>query len=121
MLILSIFSLLFIFVLNLWLGMYHGFGVRHYWFFQTLHFLGGFFVAMFLSNFLDSASPIFIGLAIVTILWESLEILISTISAWSRYFKKKFKLKDVTPAWGDTVFDIVLNFSGALVFIYFLK
>lgn len=113
--------LLGIFILNMTVGMYYGFGVRHYWFFQTLHFLGGFFVAMFLSGFFQSAGLILAGLGIVTILWESTELLIPKIPAMSRYMKSKFQLKNVNPEWKDTVFDVILNFSGAILFIYVFK
>lgn len=117
----SVAALLGIFILNLTVGMYYGFGVRHYWFFQTLHFLGGFFVAMFFSGFFRSAGLILAGLGIVTVLWEFIELLIADVPAMSRYTKKKFRLKNVTPEWKDTVFDIILNFSGAILFIYVFK
>lgn len=112
-------TLLGIFILNLTVGMYYGFGFRRYWFFQTLHFLGGFFVAMFLSSFFQSAGLILAGLGIVTVLWESMELLIAKIPAISGYTKRKFRLKSVTPELKDTVFDIILNFSGAILFLYF--
>src|SRR3990167_1862362 len=49
MLIFSLFGLTGLFIINILFGMYYGFGTRHYWFFELEHFLGGFFVAMFLS------------------------------------------------------------------------
>ena len=113
--------LLGIFVINLTVGMYYGFGVRHYWFFQTLHFLGGFFVAMLLSSFFQSAGLILIGLGIVTVLWELAEVLLASIPTLSRYMKKQFRLKNVDYKWADGLFDIALNFTGALVFLYFFR
>lgn len=110
--------LLGIFILNLTVGIYYGFGVRHYWFFETLHFLGGFFVAMFFSSFFSSASWILIGLGIVSILWESAEFLMASVPALSRYVKKRFRLKSVDYEWMDGLFDLALNFTGAIMFLY---
>src|SRR3989338_7881647 len=114
-------ALLGIFVLNLTVGMYYGFGVRHYWFFQTLHFLGGFFVAMFFANFLKSSTLILISLGIVTVLWESMEFLIAYMPKASNYMKNKFRLKNVSFEWEDTIFDIILNFSGAIFFFFLFR
>lgn len=110
-----------IFILNLTAGMYYGFGVRHYWFPQTLHFLGGFFAAMFFASFFQSAKLVLVGIGMVTILWEFIEFLIARIPAMSKYVKKEFRLKRVGLGWKDTIFDIILNFSGAILFIYFFK
>ncbi|MBI2062865.1 MAG: hypothetical protein HYT61_01330 [Candidatus Yanofskybacteria bacterium] len=114
----SVAILLGIFVLNLVVGMYYGFGVRHYWFFQTLHFLGGFFVAMFFSSFFSSVSLILISLGIISILWESAEFLIASAPTLSRYIKSKFRLKSVNYEWKDGLFDLALNFTGAILFLY---
>ena len=114
-------ALLGIFVLNLTVGMYYGFGVRHYWFFQTLHFLGGFFVAMFFASIFSSVSWILIGLGVISILWESVEFLIASAPALSRYVKKRFRLKSVNYEWADALFDLALNFTGALVFLYLFQ
>lgn len=121
MLILSLIILVIIFILNITVGMYYRFGIRHYWFFETLHFLGGFFVVMFLSNFFQSTTLILTGLGTVIFLWESAEILIAKIPSFAEYVKKILKLKDITPSWRDTILDVVLDFAGALTFIYFFK
>src|SRR3989344_2032039 len=117
MLIFSIFGLAGLFIINIFFGMYYGFGPRHYWFFEAEHFLGGFFVAMFLSNFTDSVVSIFLGLVIVTFLWELSEYLISQFQKSANYMKKTFHLKSVATSWKDTILDIILNFFGAAVFI----
>ena len=119
MLVISVIALVCIFFLNVSFGMYYGFGNRHYWFFEILHFLGGFFVAMFFSNFFRSAIFIFTGLGIVTILWESTEILIAKIPVLSNFVKKKLRQKDVKPKLSDTILDIILNFTGAIVFFWY--
>lgn len=108
MLTTSVLGLSGIFTLNILFGMYYGFGFRHYWFFELEHFFGGFFVAMFLMNFTDSVILIFAWLAIITFLWELTEYLIFK-------FRKSAKLN---PGWKDTILDIILNFSGAAVFIF---
>lgn len=97
--------------------MYYGFGIRHYWFFESLHFLGGFFIAMFLSHFTHSAVLILVGLAIITFLWELAEDLIARFRKSADYIKRIFNIKDINPVWQDTVLDIFLNFLGAAIFI----
>ena len=119
MLIFSIFGLAGLFVINILFGMYYGFGARHYCFFEAEHFLGGFFVAMFLSNFTSSVVFIFSGLAVITFLWEFLEYLIARFRKSANYFKRSFHIKKVNPIWQDTTLDIFLNFLGAAIFIVF--
>ena len=117
MFIFSIFGLAGLFIINIFFGMYYGFGIRHYWFFEAEHFLGGFFVAMFLSNFTSSVIFIFVSLAVITFLWELSEYLISRFRKSEKYMKKTFHLKSVATSRKDTILDIILNFSGAAVFI----
>jgi len=119
-LLLSIVGLLSLFILNLVFGIKYGFGFRHYWFFEILHFLGGFFVAMFLVNFTNSVASIFIGLAVITFLWELVEYLIACFRKSADYMKKTFKVKNINPGWKDTILDIILNFTGAAVFVYYV-
>lgn len=122
MLIVSIISLIGLFVLNLVFGIKYSFGFRHYWFFETLHFLSGFFLAMFLTNFADSKILIFAGIAVVSFLWETAEYLLWKIPKLSAGFKKTFSLKknmNIQPKWQDTILDIILNFIGAAIFVYF--
>lgn len=123
MFLISTISLLGIFILNLIFGIKYGFGFRHYWFFETLHFLGGFFFAMFLADFIDSKILIFVGIAIISFLWEITEYLIGKSSKLSTGFKKTFDLKkniNLRPKWQDTLLDVILNFAGATIFVYFL-
>ncbi|GEM_PF-2834964 len=122
MLLISTIGLLGLFVLNLMLGIKYGFGFRHYWFFEALHFLGGFFLAMFLANFTSLKILIFIGIAVTSFFWEVAEYLIWKNQKLSSSFKKTFDLKksiSLKPKWQDTVLDVVLNFAGAAVFVYF--
>ena len=117
MLIFSVIALVFLFLVNILFGVKLKFGYKHYWFFEFEHFLGGFFVAMFLSNFTDLVALIFIGLAVITFLWELVEYLIARFRKSSNYIKRSFHIKNVSPAWKDTTLDIILNFLGAAVFI----
>lgn len=124
MLIGSIIVLVGLFVINIVFGMYYGFGFRHYWFFEILHFLGGFFMAMFLANFIDSKILIFIGIATVSFFWEITEYFIGKNPKLSYGFKKTFDLKrgtNLQPKWQDTFLDIILNFGGAIIFVYFIS
>ena len=80
-------------------------------------------MAMFLSNFTDSKILIFIGIAIVSFFLEAAEYMLWKTPKLSAGFKKIFDLKknaDIKPKWRDTILDIILNFSGAAVFLYFL-
>lgn len=116
MLILSLTGLCFIFIFNF--VFWYIFGYKHYWFFELMHFLGGFFVAMLLYNFLHSAVAILAGVGAVTIIWEGLEVLVAKIRTTSKFIKKEFKQKDITPKFGDTFLDVILNFIGAILFIF---
>ncbi len=121
MLIASLIILPVIFLLDLTVGMYYGFGFRHYWFFQVEHVLGGFFVAMFFAGLTDSRTAVLIGLAVVTLIWESLEYAAAHIPSWSKYIKIKLRLEKVEFSWADSAFDIVCNYAGAFLLLYFLK
>ena len=117
-LILSISGLIGIFILNIVVGLLLGFGRKHYWFFELLHFLGGFFVAMFFANFFSSRASILLGLTAVTLLWELMEYLIAKIPTLSRRFQKTFRTGDTKYDLKDTILDVFLNFVGALLFIF---
>lgn len=123
MLMASIIILAGLFILNLTFGIKYGFGFSNYWFFETLHFLSGFFLAMFLANFTESKILIFAGIAIASFLWETAEYLLGRIPKLSARFRKTFDLKkniDIQPKWQDTILDVILNFTGAAVFVYFV-
>ncbi len=78
-------------------------------------------MAMFFSSFLQSAGLVLVGLGIVTVLWETMEFLIASVPSFSRYIKKRFRLKSVDYKWLDTLFDLALNFTGAIVFLYLFR
>lgn len=108
---------LLLFFINAYIGMYLGFGARHYWFTESLHLLGGFFVAMFFYGFNDSINRIFFLVLLVAILWELTEYLIDTIPLLSNYIKDLLRLKSTAITPGDTLFDLVLGIAGAALFL----
>ncbi len=114
----SLLILIFILVLNVVVGMYYGFGFRHYWFYELLHFVGGFFVTMFLSNFTNFWQMILLGLVGVSFFWELGEYLLVKIRSLSKLFRKEFHTKPEYKS-GDMVLDLFLNFAGALVFLMY--
>ncbi len=118
MLIISLIALPSLFILNILFGMRHKFGYRHYWFFESLHFLGGFFVAMFFASFTHSFTIILYGLLAVTLIWELLEYLLTKIPKLFWFITRTFHKKP-TYELKDTILDIALNLIGGLVF-YFL-
>ena len=80
-------------------------------------------MAMFLANFTYSKILIFVGIAIVSFLWETTEYLLGKIPKLSTGFKKALDLKknlNLQPKWSDTFLDVILNFAGAAIFVYFL-
>ena len=117
-LIISILGLISVLILNIVVGLFLGFGKGHYWFFELMHFLGGFFVAMFFANFTSSIVMIFSALAIVTFLWELGEYILDKIPTASRFFKKTFRTDSTKYDFKDAILDIVLNFAGATAFLY---
>ncbi len=117
----SVMFLAVIFILNLTFGMLYGFGFRHYWFPEFLHFLSGFFVAMFFASFFQSRLFILLGLAAVSLVWESIEYLMAKSPKAKAGFSRIFKRKEENYSLKDGTFDLILNFIGAAVFISFFK
>ena len=118
--IISVIALSSLFILNITVGLYYSFGIRHYWFFELEHVLGGFFVAMFLKSFTDSNKLILIGLMAITLIWELAEIIIPKAPALAAHMKNKLRLtqKEIAYSWADGAFDLVCNYIGAIIFIY---
>jgi len=110
-------TLLGIFIINLTVGMYYGFGVRHYWFFQILHFLGGFWVGLlfFYLFYYGNLVPksifyVFLWVLAIGISWEVFEFCFYNYIA-----QNAFNLFDTS---SDIFFDL---FGGAFAVLYFLK
>ncbi len=117
MILTALIGLVALFVLDVGVGIRRGFGFRHYWFFEVLHFLGGFFVAMLMASFLSFWQTM-AGLALITVLWEGLELLLAEPKL-GRRLREILRLPLKEYSWWDTSFDIVLNYLGAFLFFRF--
>lgn len=118
MLILSLTLLAVLFLLNVVVGLKLGFGLRHYWFFESLHFFGGAAVAFFLTNIFSDPFWILLGVLVVSALWELVELAVDKIPFTSTYLKRKFHLKTTAITPGDTLLDLFLDMLGAAVFVW---
>lgn len=113
--VIGLLSILFIlYLINVYLGR---FKLRFYWFFELSHFIGGFLVAMLLSNFFSEVWLVILGTMTVGLLYEIWEIIIVKNSKISNFLERKFKyyVMGVTPA--DTLLDISLDFAGVILFV----
>lgn len=118
MLILSLTVLVVLFLLNVVVGMKLGFGLHHYWFFESLHFFGGAAVAFFLTNIFSAKLQILVGVLAISVLWEFMEFMVDKIPFTSAYLKRKFHLKSTAITPGDTLLDLFLDMLGAAVFVW---
>lgn len=115
-----LFSTIFLaalFFINLFGHYKEGFA-RTFWFAESAHFIGGFLVAMWLSCFFRSTKFILIGLTVVTLMWEALEYAIEVFPVLTIVVQQTLKITDVSNSWGDTLLDVILNFTGAWLFIW---
>ena len=98
---------------------FYNFGARHWWFFETLHFIGGFLLAMFLFGLTGSRASVLFGLLVITLVWEALEYTAQAKPRFGHYLDRRLGLAKTYYSGWDTLLDIVLNFAGAAVFLYF--
>lgn len=117
MLIFSIFALLALYITNTYIGS-HFKEKKVYWFFELSHFLGGFLIALFLSNFSDDALNILYGVFLVGLFWEVYELTIDR-SKKIRTFLSKFGIRQSLMTLPDTLLDLFLDMLGAFIFIKF--
>ncbi|MBI2068772.1 MAG: hypothetical protein HYT67_01565 [Candidatus Yanofskybacteria bacterium] len=119
-------SLVAIFVFNIF-GLYFGWYLDYFWFDMTLHFLGGFFMAIFLSiylkdHLLDNSklknTLIILGVvSFVGVTWEFAEYIANQtlIEPFYKYFGvKSYFMGDLA----DTVNDLTLDMLGAASFAW---
>lgn len=121
----AILALSTIFITNL-VGMYFGF-YEFWWFDMSLHFLGGFFVAMLMFHYLsDVSSPtkikkylIIVGaVSFIGVVWEFAEYLASQtlIEPIYRYFEvRAYFIGDLDDTINDLLMDIMGSFSFLLI------
>ena len=109
------------------IGLYYGWYLDHFWFDITLHFLGGFFIAMLMANYLKEyvsnsnklknaliilGATVFIG-----VVWEFAEYVANQtlIEPTYKYFKvRAYFMGDLD----DTMNDLLMDIIGALAFVF---
>lgn len=92
-----------------------------YWFFQTEHFISGFFLVMFLFSFSISKAYILIALGILGILWECFEYAVVYSPTLPDFIAHFLQIDAPSLTWQDTIFDVILDFSGGFLFILLNK
>lgn len=118
MLSFSLLALAILFFVNLLASFKKDFGIKYYWFIETEHFLSGFFLAMLLSQFMNT-KEILLSLGIVTLIWELIEFVLQRPKL-TRLIKRAGIKKGIYSI-KDTLFDVLLNYVGAIVFFIFFK
>lgn len=89
-----------------------------YPFYQTAHFLAGFFVAVGASAYTSNAWWIITVTFVVGFLWETGEYIL----AYSKSIRAFFHIDSPSHLTiADTVFDILLDVAGAGVFLLFIS
>ncbi|MBI1975288.1 MAG: hypothetical protein HYS57_02930, partial [Parcubacteria group bacterium] len=123
MLIFSLVALVVLLAWNFVVGMYFKFGVKHNWFFEVNHFIGGFLLAMVFSNFFHSFWLILVLVLVAGVLWECFEYVTGSVPIFSQFLMKIFRVgrEDVEYVWKniwrDTLLDLALALAGASVFL----
>ena len=127
----AFFFLLLIFIINI-SGLYYGWYLKWSWFDTSLHFLGGFFMAMFMAEYLkDRLIPtekikntlIIVGATIfIGVVWEFCEYIANQtlIEPFYNWFGiRAYFMGDLQ----DTVNDLLMDTLGALtlVSLHFLR
>ena len=92
-------------------------GSRLYWLYEASHFIGGFLLAVLLSNFLDKKCVLLAVLAIGS-LWELYELVVTRNIYLKEFFKAKLKIHIIPPTISDTALDILLNILGTAFYLY---
>ncbi|MEX2090703.1 MAG: hypothetical protein WD989_01050 [Candidatus Paceibacterota bacterium] len=122
----AFFFLVFIFLINL-PGLYYQWYLNYWWFDVVLHFLGGFFIAMFFAAYLDEHilgtsklknALVIIGAAMfVGVVWEFAEYIANQTltEPFYRYFEvRAYFMGDLS----DTVNDLTMDMLGAASFAW---
>lgn len=127
----AILFLILILLANLILGV----GLKFYrfnYFDTTLHFLGGFFIAMFLAQYLGDSikesnphpnkikmALIIVGAAVfIGVMWEFIEYLATNFLG--QFLVNKYNLRCCIGNLDDTINDLTMDILGAAVFVLIL-
>ena len=113
LLFISVISLIVLFLVN-FTAECKSFYERFSWFDKVMHFLGGFFVAMFWSSLTQSLLFIISLTLLVGIAWEIYEYFLGI------YKLKKIGTKKYMIDMRDTVEDLFFDLIGAIVWISIL-
>jgi len=116
--------LILIFLVNI-VGFYYSWYLNYFWFDMTLHFLGGFFIAMLMANYLSEYFAnknnlknllIIVGVTVfIGVAWEFAEYIANQtlIEPVYKYFKiRAYFMGD----FDDTVNDLLMDILGATLF-----
>lgn len=122
----AFFFLVLVFVINL-PGLYYQWYLHYWWFDVVLHFLGGFFIAMFFAAYLKEHIPgglklkntlIIIGAAMfIGVVWEFAEYIANQTltEPFYKYFGvRAYFMGDLN----DTVNDLTMDMLGAGLFAW---
>jgi hypothetical protein len=115
MLVLSILSLLVLYLTTSYIGNHFEYK-KVYWFFELAHFLGGFLTAFFLSIFFQDIRTILIGVFFIGFFWELEEFIVNK-SEWIKSFMAKRNIRQGPFTIPDTLLDLFLDVLGAFIFI----
>lgn len=116
-----------IFIANL-VGMYFG-AYNYWWFDMTLHFLGGFFMGMFMWQYLKDSLPknklktilVVVGaVSFIGIIWEFTEYLASQTliePLYNRFGFRTYFIGDLDDTINDLLMDVLGSFAISLIAI----
>jgi len=120
-----------IFLINA-VGLYYDWYLNYFWFDILLHFLGGFFIAMLMADYLKehflknnkikNALILLGATAFIGVTWEFLEYVANIILSpiiYEEFGVRTYFMGDLD----DTISDLAMDIFGAitLIFAYFLK
>lgn len=94
------------------------YGNKLYWFFESAHFIGGFFIAMFFSNFSFENGSTIVLVLLIGMLWEAGELVVNKDRRIQQFLINKFNYyidRETTPG---IILDLFLDFLGAITFLY---
>lgn len=123
-------ALVAIFVFNIF-GLYFGWYFQYFWFDTTLHFLGGFFMAMLMANYLSEYFIskkalknilIIVGATmLIGVVWEFAEYIANQIliEPFYKYFGvRAYFMGDLDDTVNDLMMDVLGGLAYALIFIF---
>src|SRR3989344_1829857 len=111
----SVLALAFLYILAIYSSKY---GAKFYGIFELEHFLGGFFIAMFLSNFLSDNINIIAFVILIGILWEIWELIVNKNRNIQQFLIDKFNYYIDRESIANIMGDLLLDFFGVVTFLY---